>query len=545
MIRPVSYFPVLAAACCVTVMSCIVWADTVVVSILAEQPPAADPTDQIDRFVQQRWDQLSVRPAMRCSDRSFVRRVYLDLAGRVPTPAEVDAFVQSTEPNRRSVLIDQLLKSEDYVQHFSDIFDALLMGRAAENKYSQRVNHRWREYLERLIRNNRPWNEVAKEILLARPDDEQHRGAVWYLYERNNKHQQIAESIAPAFFGVRIECAQCHDHMMADEIKQEHYWGLVAFFNRSKNADTKNGPQVAESAIGGFSEFANIEGDSSPNLLTFIGAETIHEDRPEPDAKQEEADHLYRPGEREGDPKIPLFSRREKFVQQIVDDHPLVAKAMVNRLWAMLMSRGIVHPYDEMDSVHPPSHPELLDWLATDFVRSNYDIKRLIRAIANCQAYQLDSKRPDGVEDPATFAWYLERPLIAEQFARSIQLVAHGQIADDKQLLGAFRQQFREVLPDANLVTVSDSLFLSNNTQLDSFLNASTQPDHLVPRLIEIEDPTKRVDLLVRTVFGRPASEEETVAIVKYLEVRRENLDLALKQVLWSLLCSAEFRFNH
>jgi hypothetical protein len=513
-------------------------------SVVATIAPS-DPTQQIDQHVQRMWDDLKVTPADRCSDRSFVRRVYLDLAGRVPTAAELDRLLEDEREDRRQRLIDRLLNSEDYVQNFADLFDALLMGRAAEKKYEQRRNHHWRSYLETVIRENRPWDEVVAEILLARPDDVDHRGAVWFLYERENRYQQIAESIAPAFFGVRIECAQCHDHMVADEIKQEHYWGLVAFFNRSKNENTELGPRLVESAIGGFSEFADIEGHSSPNVLAFVGAKTVPEDRPDKDAKPEDAETLYRAGSPRGEPRVPNFSRREKFVNEIVDGHPLVARAMVNRVWAMLMARGIVHPFDEMDSVHEPSHPELLDWLASDFISSGYDIRRLVRAIAQSDAYQLKSIQPEGVNDPSSFAWYLERPLTAEQMARSIQLVVRGETNHDEKLVGLLRQQFKDVLPDMNIVTVTDTLFMSNNVDFDKYLRESIAPEHLVPSLLAMNDHRSRADAICNAVFGRAPTDEERDAIVSYLEKRPDSLQTAMTQIVWSLLTSAEFRFNH
>ncbi len=398
-------------------------ADQVVVTL-----EASDPSAQIDQWIRAKWERQQLDPAARCSDREFVRRLYLDLAGRIPTTTEVNQFLADHDDDRRPRLIDLLLSSEDHVQHFTDLFDALLMGRAAEHKYAQRREHHWRSYLESVIRDNRPWNDVVAEILLARPQDPDQQGAVWFLYEREDHHQRIAESIAPAFFGLRIECAQCHDHMLADEIKQQHYWGLVAFFNRSKNERTANGPRVAESAIGGFSEFANIFGETSPNLLAFLGAETVHEDRPSKEQQQVDSDTLYRPAADQAEPRVPKFSRRQQFVEHFVRENPLIARALVNRVWAMLMARGLVHPFDQMDSVHAASHPELLDFLTNDFITSGHDIRRLVRAIARSEAYQLASVRPPGIDDPATFAWYLERPLTAEQLARSIQLMVRREM---------------------------------------------------------------------------------------------------------------------
>ncbi|MEZ6089757.1 MAG: DUF1549 domain-containing protein [Pirellulaceae bacterium] len=529
--------------CVLCAVGCFAFADEPA-SVSAKS--AADLTARIDFFIRQGWNQQSIQPAERCSDETFVRRLYLDCVGRIPTVEEATNFINDQRDNKRDVLIDRLLDSEDHVQHFADLFDALLMGRTGEGKYNQRRQHGWRSYLEDVFRSNRPWNDVAGEILLARPDNEQHRGAVWFLYERNNEHQKIAEAIAPAFFGIRIECAQCHDHMSADEIKQAHYWGLVAFFNRGTNVQTKVGPQVAESAIGGFSEFANLSGQSSPNVLTFLGATPVSETRPEKDQKQEESEDLYRSSDADADlPKVPNFSRREAFVRHVLQDNPLVARAMVNRVWAIMLGRGIVHPFDAMDSVHAASHPELLGWLAADFAASGYDIGRLVEAIARSQAYQLSSIQPDDVDDPATFAWYLERPLTAEQLARSIQLVARGGFQNDAGLVKQLRQQIKPVLPDQTVVTVDDALFYSNGTALNDFLNADSNQNTLLAGLSELSSDDERIERLFRTCFCRSPSSQEREAVITYVAKRSRSLDDALRQVLWSMVKSAEFQFNH
>ncbi len=512
---------------------------------LAAEKSHRDSVKQIDFFLRQGWDSESIEPASRCSDRESVRRVYLDLVGRIPTVFEVDTFLADGRDEKRRELVDVLLASEDYAQHFADLFDALLMGRSDEGHYQRRVTHGWRSYLEKVFRDNRPWDEVTREILLARPTEQDKRGAVWFLYERKNEHQSIAEAVAPAFFGVRIECAQCHDHMSADEIKQAHYWGLVALFNRGSNVDTKVGPRVAESAIGGFSEFANLSGASSPNLLSFLGSATVAEPRPEKDEKQEDAETFYERGSIDDEPRVPKVSRRAQFVEEVVRDHPLLARAMVNRLWAIMLGRGIVHPYDEMDSVHRPSHPELLGWLSADFVRSGYDIRSLIRNLALSEAYQLGSTRPDGVDDPATFAWYLERPLTAEQLARSIQLVARGNFQNDENLVKQFRQQLKEVLPDETVVGIDDALFYSNGRELDEFLNASAGEELIFEVLSKLDSNVDRVQLMFQRAFARDPSEEETTAVVAFMDQREDSRDAATRQVLWSLMTSAEFQFNH
>lgn len=498
----------------------------------------------IDQRLQQRGDADGVEPAPLCSDETFVRRVYLDLAGRIPTVDERQTFLDDPSHAgtraKRQALIETLLASEDYVQHMTDTFDTLLMGRGDGRAYRERKENHWRTWLERVFRENRPWNEVVDNLLLARPQSTDEQGAVWYLFERDNKHQAIAEAVASTLFGVRIDCAQCHDHMIAGEIEQAHYWGLVAFFNRSKNERTKLGPRVAESAIGGYSEFANLEGSSSPNLLTFLEAKTIAEERPDKDAKQEDVDDLYYPAIADGEPRVPKFSRREVFVKEIAQGHPMVARAFVNRVWAMLMGRGIVHPFDQMDSVHDPSHLELLDELAESFRSSGYDVRQLVRVIVSCDAYQREARRPAGVDDPATFAWYLSRPLTAEQFARSMQLGLRGNVDVQESLVASLREKVPDVMPEVIVTPIRESLFLTNNPAVNDFIAASRGDGQLLSRVAKTTEPTEAAQALALALLGRQFDAEELHEVTRLLA--KPNGD---EKVAWALITSAEFRFNH
>jgi len=505
-----------------------------------------DPTEVINRSIREQWRKTSVIGATDCTEPQLVRRLYLDLAGRIPALDEVQSFINDDTPNKNVLLVDHILQSEDYVQHFADVFDTLLMGRTQPNQYNERQKHQWRSWLENIFRENRPWNDVVVAMLLARPNSQSNRGAVWFLYERNNDHQKMAEAIAPAIFGIHIECAQCHDHMIATEIKQAHYWGLVAFFNRSTNQKTSSGPRVAESAVGGFSEFSNLEGTSTPNLLTFLDADVVEEARPSNDEQTEDRNELYVPASLAKDPRVPAFSRREQFVEQVAKNHPLVARAFVNRVWAMLLGRGIVHPFDEMDSVHEPSHPELLDWLAEDFRQSNYNIRRLVRSIVLSAPYGLDSLQPEGIDNPATFAWYLERPLTAEQLARSIETALRGiPSRQPASLLESMRQNLPEVLPEEPVTAIKHALFLSNNNALNQFISDSQDPSHLIPQILQLDSSDARTEQLFQTIFSRSPTIEEHHPIINYLGSDPSKHSKRLQQITWSMLTSAEFRFNH
>src|SRR5204863_1515699 len=182
--------------------------------------------------------------------RAFARRVYLDLAGRIPTPDEISRFISDGSVNKRAMLVNALLDSPDYAQRMRDVFDVVFMERGAfqsnrdrrRNPNNAKLYEKWLEYLETSFRENRPWNVMAREILVARPADPKAKspseGAAEFLYARKDNVQQMAEATGSALMGLQIKCAQCHDHPVAPEIKQAHYWGIVAAFNRSKGVDT-------------------------------------------------------------------------------------------------------------------------------------------------------------------------------------------------------------------------------------------------------------------------------------------------------------------
>ena len=507
-------------------------------------PLGLNPARVIDLAIEEAWRSHDLQPTPAAGDAQFVRRLYLDLVGRVPRSSEASEFLSEADSRKREKLIDRLLASEEHAEHLAETLDAVFIGRTEVGQFKRRSEAGWLEYLKRAVRENRPWDNVAREILLARPASPEERGATWYLVARKDKPQDIAEAVSKDFFGVRIDCAQCHNHPLAAEIEQRHYWGLVAFFNRSKNADSPTGPRVSESAIGGFSEFSNLEGQSQPNKLVFLGGREVEEARPGKDVKKEERDDLYIPGA-EGEPRKPKFSRREQFVDNVLKDHPLVARAMVNRLWGLMLGRGLVHPVDALDSFHPASHPGLLDWLARDFAASNYDVRRLLKSLAMTRAYQLESAQ-EHFADPQWFSAALPKPLTAEALHRSLLVVLdpedHGRWDTAEQRI-AFAKQFPDVLVEESLSTVSQGLLLTNGEEINNL--ASVEQSRLLRSLSENPDTDAVIKRLFQTVLGREPDAEERQQCAEYVADRGDRRQQAVEGLAWALLTSAEFRFNH
>ncbi len=489
-------------------------------------------TSAIDSLLAESWKQNKIKPAASVDDRTWARRVYLDLAGRIPTQTELDGFLASRSKTKRSALVDRLLQSEDYVVRMRELWDVILMGRTKRgNGEDRRKENGWWTFLETSFRTNRPWNETVRDFLIARPDKPENKGASWFLYERRNEHQAIAEAVAPIVYGTKIDCAQCHDHPLAREIKQGHYWGLVAAFNRSKNVEKGN--EVAESAVGGFVNFTNLKKESQPAVVALLTGRVVEEVRPKADEKEKDADDMYL------DPKakvrVPKFSRREAFAEVATRDNPLLARAFVNRMWSVLLGRGIVHPADEINARNVPSHPELLDWLAQDFAANHQDIRRLIRGIVLSRAYGL-SASPDAAPDK--FAGALERPLTAEQMARSWRIAA-GLPAEDNTLRRGVIAAMPDVLPRDYNATFQQAQFLSYSPALSEVLKPTT--NSTVARLAALPKSSSRAREAFLAVYGRAPDSVEAKQTKAFLEARPDKLDEAVRDLLWALMTSAEF----
>ncbi|MEI7861293.1 MAG: DUF1549 domain-containing protein [Planctomycetota bacterium] len=512
----------------------------------SQSPPAAEPaarpeaprqfatvSDAIDFFVAEGWATRGVEPAPTIDDTTWCRRVSLDLAGRIPTAAEVEAFLALPADSRRSELVDRLLASDDYAVRMRELWDLFLMGRGKRQAQEERRRQNgWWAYLENAFRTNQPWNEVVRELLVARPESPEKKGASWFLYERRSDHQLIAEAVAPLVYGTRVDCAQCHDHPLAREIKQAHYWGLVAAFNRGKNVEGSTA--VAESAVGGFVNFTNLKKESQPALLTLLGGRTLPENWPAGDQPEEDSDEKY--VDPAAKPRVPKFSRREVFAAAATRDNPLLARGFVNRLWGVLIGRGIVAPVDEMNARNAPSHPQLLDWLAQDFATHQHDIRRSVRGIVLSRVYALGPAT--GSVPPEAFASALERPLTAEQLARSWRIAA-GLSPEDEALRRATIGALPEVLPRDYSATYQQAQFLSNAPALREVLQPA--PGSTVASLAHLPDPAAQVEGAFRAVYGRLPDPEEAAAATTFLKTHGGQPAEPIRDLLWALLTSAEF----
>ena len=508
---------------------------TVVPTDVAPNPPSfrefPSVTQAIDTLIAEGWAHRGVIPAPPVEERTWCRRVYLDLIGRIPTRKEMEEFSAMPPDSKRETLVDRLLKSEEYPVRMRELWDVFLMGRTKrDGQEDRRKQNGWWSFLENAFRKNRPWNETVRDLLTGRPDDTENIGASWFLYERKDAHQGIAEAVAPIVYGTKIDCAQCHDHPLAREIKQAHYWGLVAAFNRGKNIEgTKS---VSESAVGGFINFTNLKKESQPALVTLLTGKTLPETWPAGDGKEQDADDKY--VDATAKVRVPKYSRRAAFADAATQDNPLLARAFVNRMWAALLGRGIIHPADEMNARNAPSHPELLDWLAQDFAARHYDVRGFVKGIVLSRVYALSAS----AAEPETFAGSLERPLMAEQIANSWR-VAAGVPPNDDTLRRAVVAAMPDVLPREYNATFQQAQFFTNSPALGAILQP--QPGNTVTRLAEIPDITTRVREAFLAVYGRLPDADESAQTAAYLNAGQPQIIESTRDLLWAMMSSAEF----
>ncbi|MCH8830989.1 MAG: DUF1549 domain-containing protein, partial [Planctomycetes bacterium] len=404
-----------------------------VFALLVPSADAAEPLhQQIDRLIAARTPGYKTIAAPMTSDAEFLRRITLDLTGTPPTAQQVRSFLADKSPGKRRKLIDRLLASPEYARRMQRVFDVMLMGRLPQKNVT---TSEWRTFLRKSFAQNKPWDQLVREILAADGTDPKNRGPARFYLDRNGDVNQITRDVSRIFLGANIECAQCHNHPEIDDYKQESYYGISAFLVRSylfKNRKLKK-TVLAEKAIGEVSfqsvfdirdKKAKGKKSTTPKIFKLIMTT-------EPKFKKGQ-EYKRKPSKAVGG--IPKFSRRAKLPQIITSPkNRRFARTAVNRVWAILMGRGIVHPLDMDHSGNPPSHPKLLDLLAREFQRKAYNLKWLVREIVLSKTYQRSSKlttvKKDGtVPEEKTFALAILRPLTPEQFVFAI-LEATGQTA--------------------------------------------------------------------------------------------------------------------
>jgi hypothetical protein len=545
---------------------------------------------QIDRAIDAKLDSGGSAAAP-STDAEFLRRVYLDLTERIPTSAEARAFLDDPSPYKRERLVDRLLDSPAYAWRMADAFDVMLMERRDDLNVP---SAQWRAFLRRAFAENVPYDQLVTQILSADGTDPATRPAAKFTLDRLADPYLLTRDISRVFLGRDIQCAQCHDHPLVDDYKQAHYYGLFAFLNRTSlwpGPATERNNMLAEKAEGDVTFSSVFKKKEKPHAT---GPRVLDNPPVAEPAVAKGAEYLLAPDKENKVRPIPRVSRRAMLAGQLTSPNvPEFSRNIVNRLWALMMGRGIVHPLDMHHGDNPPSHPELLDLMAKEFVASGHNVKAFLRELALSQTYQRSSEPPPGgspaesqAEEVPTFGVSAVRPLPAEALGWSV-IQAFGYVesyrkraADrldghDPKAQALFRsdpkrQALREALieqevhdelggyvaafvrqfgsaagqpPDAVSSTVQQALFLSNGQPIASWLNPAGGT--LTARLTALTDPSALAEELYLSLYSRRPTGEERDEVARYLAERGKDRPAAIQELTWALLASTEFRFNH
>lgn len=512
--------------------------------------PADQPIEQVvDHYLDAKLKEANVAAAAPTDDASLIRRLTLDLVGRIPTVAETGAFVASAEPDKRVKLVERLMASPGFVRHQATEFDTMLMAGTSGSI---------RTYLLRAFADNRPWDQIFREVLLADEQDPERKGVGDFLKKRIKDVDKLTTEVSTIFFGVNISCAQCHDHPKVPDWKQDHFFGMKSFFNRTID----NGDFLAEREYG-LVKFKTTKGEEKQAKLMFLSGKVV--DMPEvkepSNAEQkQEKERLDQAKKNKTPPPAPKFSARAQLVEVALqsDQQDFFARSIVNRVWYRLYGHGLVMPLDQMHSENAPSHPELLQWLARDVTTHQYDLRRLMRGLVLTKAYARSSRwESEDLPKASLFAVAKLRALTPMQMAMSLRLATSDpagfpdlQAADfEKRLEGleniarGFANQFEQPGEEFQ-IGVGEALLFSNNDRLMKDLLADGN-DRLMGRLKQIADRNERIATAVQSVLSRPIRDEEKQALSEYLGRREDRPLEACRQLVWALLTSAEFRFNY
>lgn len=497
-------------------------------------PEYPDPSGNVvDELVWKKLQSLGIPTSETCDDNTFLRRITLDLAGRLPTLKEVQDFQQDSSPLKRNATIERLLASEDYAEYFAGKWNSILRNQrqGAGLKFSSLAFHDW---IKESIFQNQPYDQFVRDIVAASGSVASHPPVVWYQ-QVPDTNQRI-EDAAQLFLGQRVQCARCHHHPY-EKWSQADYAQLSAFFT---TVSKKNINDPSEPAF-----FARIAGASARDPRS--GKNLV------PAGLDSEAMQI-----------APHEDPREVFADWMTaPENPFFAKALVNRYWKHFMGRGLVEPEDDLRVTNPPSNPELIEGMAEHFVRYGFDTKSLIRLIVQSKTYQLSNRaKPENLGDKRSYSRFYPKRLQAEvlldaidrvtlsdtRFAgmpAGIRAVALPDTGFDSYFLTVFgRPQSStacecERSQEANL---SQSLHLLNSEEIQGKL--SQKSGRAAQLASDSRGDEEKINELYMIAFGRNPDETEFQASLNYVAAK-ENKQEAYEDLIWSIINSKEFLFNH
>jgi hypothetical protein len=495
------------------------------------QYPESEGNTWVDDLVDTKLKSLRIAPSKVCSDETFLRRVSIDLVGLLPTQEERDAFLADKSPQKRSEYIEHLLGRKEFVDLWVMKWAEILQIRSINNIVDKKGALLYHQWLDRRIASNQPVDQMVRDLVTASGGTFENPPTNYYQAERNTL--KLTENVAQAFLGMRIQCAQCHNHPF-DRWTMDDYYGFAAFFAQigRKRADDPRETIIYNSGGGGMKH--PVSGQTvAPKYLGGGEAEVTNRDR------------------------------REAVAEWLVSpENPFFAKRIANLVWTHFLGRGIVHEPDDFRVSNPPVNGPLLDALASHLVKSKWDFRELVREIVNSKTYQRACDTNDtNVLDNSNFSHSAVRRIRAEVLLDILAQVTETknkfpglpegaravQVADGRTstyFLTTFGRATREEVCSC-AVSMDPSLSQALHLLNGDVGNQRIQQGGVIDRWIKEGRPdTEIIDELFIRCYGRFPQERERVEtlVAVHAGVGRKQ---ALEDVFWALLNSPEFIFNH
>jgi hypothetical protein len=506
--------------------------------------PETPANNEIDKLVLAKLKELGLPPSDLCSDQEFVRRVYLDVIGILPTPDETRAFLTDADPKKRSALIDRLLERPEFAD-----FWALKWGDLLRIKSEYPINlwpnavQAYYHWVRDSIAKNKPYDRFASELLVATGSNFRNPAANYYRAVPKRDPQSLAEATALVFMGTRIGCARCHGHPTENWTVDDDL-GMAAFFAQVQFKGTQEWKEE----------------------IVFVKADQVLR---HPVTKQVVAPKFL-------DGPAPALAATEdpraKFAEWLTSpQNPWFAKNIVNRVWYWLLGRGIIHQSDDLRPTNPATNPELLAFLEKELVDSKFDLKHIYRLILNSRTYQLSSKaNPWNAKDAVHFSHYRVKRLSAEQLLDAIDQVTetpegfgskipepYTQLPDgfratqlfDGSIGVPFLDLFGRPPHDTPFegerseeVSMRQALHLINSTHIEGKISKSPRIQRL---LKDAKNDAEIVEEIYLAALSRLPREEEKQRVLEYLSKDKKNRAQAVQDLVWAVLSTKEFLFNH
>lgn len=520
------------------------------------------------------WKANKLTPAKRCDDYDYIRRASLDIIGRGARPDEVMQFLKDPAETRRALLIERLLKNEEYARNWANIWANWLLTRSGvfgRGEYREQMVL----WLEDQFARNRPYHQIVKDLLTAQGENKKN-GAVNFLLahvgepvpqQKRGADGQfemvpITSRITRLFLGTATQCVQCHDHPFDNNLKQSMFWGVNAYLRQIERKGNppmqmnRNQPAPALELVDNPAVNANatVYYEKRNSVILRIRAQFI-------DGSRIAEDPAQQPGADGKRPPVSGVSRREDLANRIID-HDMFGKSIVNRMWAHFFGRGLSMPLDDFNDQNPVSYPELLSELSAKYRHYAFDQKMLIRWLCNSNLYNL-SYQANATNDKADAEPYFSRVLLKamspEQLFESLMTATTPDTAEaDKGVRREQREQWLNSLvsnfgdDEGNEVTfngtVVQALMMMNGRELNE---AITRKDGTVAAAIKRRGNNPRgiiMDLYL-AALNRPPSDREVQKILAafplYRGVKDKDPSAPYHDLFWALLNSSEFILNH